>query len=331
MIIVRITNYINNYLSLIFNDKYIEFLTTKPKINKEIKIIKYMFKGLYTALITPFKNGKIDVSSLEKLLEKQIKAKVSGVVIAGTTGESPTLSHDEHNYLLKTCLDIVDNKIQVIAGTGSNSTEEALSLTKYAEKINSDAALIVTPYYNKPSQKGLYEHFKLIHDNTNIPIILYNIPGRSIVNISIDLFKRLALLPRIVGVKDATGDLELPKIISKEIGKDFIQISGEDATAIEFNIAGGQGCISVTSNIIPELCVEQQNYFFAKDIANANKLTTKLKEINQALFCETNPMPVKYAASLMDLCDSEIRLPLTDIEELSKIKVQKALKNLSLI
>jgi len=290
-----------------------------------------MFKGLYTALITPFKNGKIDVKSLEKLLEKQIKAGVSGVVIAGTTGESPTLSHDEHNYLLKICLDIVDHKIQVIAGTGSNSTEEALSLTKYAEEIKSDAALIVTPYYNKPSQQGLYEHFKLIHDNTNIPIILYNIPGRSIVNISVDLFKRLALLPRIVGVKDATGDLSLPKIMSKEIGDDFIQISGEDATAIEFNKAGGKGCISVTSNIIPEICVAQQNYFFNNDLENANKLTDKLTEINEALFCETNPMPVKYAASLMNLCDSEIRLPLTDIEESSKVKVRNALKNLSLI
>lgn len=290
-----------------------------------------MFKGLYTALITPFKNGKIDIKSLEKLLENQIKAGVSGVVIAGTTGESPTLSHDEHNYLLKICLDIVDHKIQVIAGTGSNSTEEALSLTKHAEEIKSDAALIVTPYYNKPSQQGLYEHFKLIHDNTDIPIILYNIPGRSIVNISVDLFKELALLPRIVGVKDATGDLSLPKIISKEVGDDFIQISGEDATAIEFNKAGGKGCISVTSNIIPEICVAQQNYFFNNDLENANKLTNNLTEINEALFCETNPMPVKYAASLMNLCDAEIRLPLTDIEESSKIKVRNALKNLSLI
>jgi 4-hydroxy-tetrahydrodipicolinate synthase len=290
-----------------------------------------MFKGLYTALITPFKDGKIDIKSLENLLEKQIEARVSGVVIAGTTGESPTLSHDEHNDLLKISLDIVAKRIQVIAGTGSNSTAEALSLTKYAEEIKSDAALIVTPYYNKPTQRGLYEHFKVIHDATNIPIILYNIPGRSVVNMSIDLIKKLSLLPRIIGIKDATGDLSMPLKVKEAVGNKFIQVSGEDGTALEFNQAGGQGCISVTSNIIPELCVKQQNYFFNNDIENANKMKNKLVEINEVLFCETNPMPVKYAASLLGLCSSELRLPLVEIEESSKTKVRQALKNLSLI
>ena len=290
-----------------------------------------MFKGIYTALITPFKNDILDVDAYEKIINRQIKAGVSGLVPSGTTGESPTLSHDEHNDVIRICVELAKGKVQIIAGTGSNSTKEAIYMTKYAEKVGADAALIVTPYYNKPSVRGIYAHFKEIHDNTNIPIILYNIPGRVVVNISVDLMAELAKLPRIIGVKDATGDLSLPGKIKQVIGPEFIQLSGEDSLAIEYNKSGGSGCISVTSNIVPDLCVAQQQAFFANDLQKADLLTQKLAELNQVLFCETNPMPVKYAAKILGLCSGDIRLPLIEIEEKSQIKIQTALKNLALI
>lgn len=290
-----------------------------------------MFKGIYTALITPFKNDKLDIDAYEKIINRQIKAGVSGLVPSGTTGESPTLSHEEHNEIIRICAEIAKGKAQIIAGTGSNSTKEAIYMTKHAEIVGADAALIVTPYYNKPSVRGIYEHFKNIHDNTNIPIILYNIPGRVIVNISVDLMAELAKLPRIIGVKDATADLSLPSEIKNIIGKDFVQLSGEDSSAVAYNRAGGVGCISVTANITPELCVAQQNEFFANNIKAADLLTAKLAELNDALFCETNPMPVKYAAEKIGLCSGELRLPLVEISDASKIKIKTALKNLALI
>ena len=290
-----------------------------------------MFKGVFTALITPFKDGKVDQSSFENLIERQIVAGVSGVVPSGTTGESPTLSHDEHNHVIESCVKKVAGRVKVIAGTGSNSTSEAVYTTKIAEKSGADAALIVSPYYNKPSQAGLYAHFKEIHDNTNIPIILYNIPGRCVVNIELDLLAELANLPRIIGVKDATGDLTLPSRVKDRVGADFIQLSGEDDSVLEFNKLGGSGCISVTANIVPDLCVALQNAFFDGDIATAEEITKKLSKLNQVLFCETNPTPVKYAAKLLNICTGDLRLPLVTISDESKRKVEEALKDLSLI
>ena len=290
-----------------------------------------MFKGTYTALITPFSNGKLDLNAYEKIINRQIEAGISGLVPSGTTGESPTLSHDEHNDVIRTCVELAKGKVKIIAGTGSNSTTEAIYMTKHAEKVGADAALIVAPYYNKPSQRGLYEHFKSIHDNTNIPIILYNIPGRSVVNIDLELMANLAKLPRIIGVKDATADLTLPQKIKNLIGNDFIQLSGEDGSVIEYNKQGGLGVISVTANIVPELCVAQQNAFFANDLTKADNITKKLAEINEVLFCETNPMPVKFAAELLGLCTGELRLPLIEVEERSQEKIKRALENLALI
>ncbi|MBT4878648.1 MAG: 4-hydroxy-tetrahydrodipicolinate synthase [Alphaproteobacteria bacterium] len=290
-----------------------------------------MFKGTYTALITPFSNGKLDLNAYEKIINRQIEAGISGLVPSGTTGESPTLSHDEHNDVIRTCVELSKGKVKIIAGTGSNSTTEAIYMTKHAEKVGADAALIVAPYYNKPSQRGLYEHFKSIHDNTNIPIILYNIPGRSVVNIDLELMANLAKLPRIIGVKDATADLTLPQKIKNLIGNDFIQLSGEDGSVIEYNKQGGVGVISVTANIAPELCVAQQNAFFANDLTKADNITKKLAEINEVLFCETNPMPVKFAAELLGLCTGELRLPLIEVEKRSQEKIKRALKNLALI
>ncbi len=290
-----------------------------------------MFKGTYTALITPFSNGKLDLNAYEKIINRQIEAGISGLVPSGTTGESPTLSHDEHNDVIRTCVELAKGKVKIIAGTGSNSTTEAIYMTKHAEKVGADAALIVAPYYNKPSQRGLYEHFKSIHDNTNIPIILYNIPGRSVVNIDLELMANLAKLPRIIGVKDATADLTLPQKIKNLIGNDFVQLSGEDGSAIEYNKQGGVGVISVTANIVPELCVAQQNAFFANDLTKADNITKKLAEINEVLFCETNPMPVKFAAELLGLCKGELRLPLIEVEGRSQEKIKRALENLALI
>ena len=212
-----------------------------------------MFFGVSTALITPFNKGKIDESAFVKFLEWQISEKAHGIVPCGTTGESPTLSHQEHNDVIKLAVDVADKRVKVIAGTGSNSTSEAVDMTKYAESVGADAALLATPYYNKPNQEGLYEHYKVVHDATKIPLIIYNIPGRSVVNMSLETMKELAKLPRVAGVKDATGDLSLPGRVLREIGEDFCQISGEDATALSFNVSGGKGCISVASNVVPGL------------------------------------------------------------------------------
>ena len=289
-----------------------------------------MFKGSIVALISPFNNNSLDEDSYISLIHHHIKNGTSGLVPAGTTGESPTLNHKEHERVIELCVKESKGKIPVIAGTGSNSTDEAISLTKFSEKIGADAALVVTPYYNKPTQEGLYQHFKAINDNCSIPIIIYNIPPRSVVDMSIDTMARLFELKNIIGVKDATGDLDRVKKQKDKMGSDFIQLSGEDGTALEFNLNGGVGCISVSANVAPKLCAEFQEASIAKNNSNllskAKEINEKLMPLHKSLFIESNPSPVKYAASLLNLCSDEVRLPLVKVTEKTKKEVEKALK-----
>ncbi|PPR46500.1 MAG: 4-hydroxy-tetrahydrodipicolinate synthase [Alphaproteobacteria bacterium MarineAlpha5_Bin9] len=292
-----------------------------------------MFKGSIPALITPFTEdgSKVDYDSFYKIIEWSIKNGSHGFVPCGTTGESPTLSHEEHKEIINQCIKIVDKRVPVIAGTGSNNTEEAIEFTKHAESTGADAALIVTPYYNKPTQKGLYDHYKKINDNTNIPIIIYNIPGRSIVDMSIDTMTELSKLKNIVGVKDATNDLFRPLLTKKFIEKDFCYLSGEDGTAIPFLSQGGDGCISVSANVAPKYCSEMQNYWIEKKYERAFEINLKIAKLHHAMFIESSPGPVKYAAELLNLCSSKTRLPLTNINDNTKKTVEKVLKDLELI
>jgi len=294
-----------------------------------------MFKGSIVALITPFKNNNLDEDSYISLIHYHLKNGTSGLVPAGTTGESPTLSHKEHQRVIELCVQESKGKIPVIAGTGSNSTDEAISLTKFAEKSGANAALVVTPYYNKPTQEGLYQHFKAINDNSNIPIIIYNIPPRSVVDMSVDTMSRLFELKNIIGVKDATGDLDRVKKQREKMGPDFIQLSGEDGTALEFNINGGVGCISVSANVAPKLCSDFQEASLSKNnsnlLAKAKEINDKLKPLHQSLFIESSPSPVKYAASLLNLCSDEVRLPLVKITEETKNSVKSAMRHANLI
>ncbi len=294
-----------------------------------------MFKGSIVALITPFKNDTLDEDCYISLIHHHIKNGTSGLVPAGTTGECPTLSHEEHHRVIELCVKEAKGKIPVIAGTGSNSTDEAVSLTKYAEKIGADAALVVTPYYNKPTQEGLYQHFKSINDNCSIPIIIYNIPPRSVVDMSVDTMARLFELKNIVGVKDATGDLNRVDQQKKKMGKDFIQLSGEDGTALEFNLRGGVGCISVTANVATKLCAEFQEATISKNKSNllskAKAINEKLMPLHNSLFIESSPSPVKYAASLLKLSSDEVRLPLVKITDETKKVVKSAMKYADLI
>ena len=294
-----------------------------------------MFKGSIVALITPFKNNALDEDCYISLIHHHIKNGTSGLVPAGTTGESPTLNHEEHHKVIELCVKEAKGKIPVIAGTGSNSTEEAVSLTKHAEKVGADAALVVTPYYNKPTQEGLYQHFKSINDNCSIPIIIYNIPPRSVVDMSVDTMARLFELKNIVGVKDATGDLNRVDEQKKKMGKDFIQLSGEDGTALEFNLRGGVGCISVTANVAPKLCSEFQEASLSKNNSNllskAKQINEKLMPLHKSLFIESSPSPVKYAASLLKLSSDEVRLPLVKITDESKKAIKSAMKYAELI
>ena len=294
-----------------------------------------MFKGSIVALITPFRNNKLDEECYISLIHHHIKNGTSGLVPAGTTGESPTLNHVEHNRVIELCVKESKGKIPVIAGTGSNSTEEAIALTKYAEKIGADAALVVTPYYNKPTQEGLYQHFKSINDNCSIPIIIYNIPPRSVVDMSVDTMARLFELKNIIGVKDATGDLNRVDQQKKKMGPDFIQLSGEDGTALEFNMRGGVGCISVTANVASKLCSEFQEASLSKNnsnlLAKAKEINDKLMPLHESLFIESNPSPVKYAASLLKLASDEVRLPLVKITEETKKTVRSAMVYANLI
>jgi 4-hydroxy-tetrahydrodipicolinate synthase len=293
-----------------------------------------MFKGSNVALITPFKNDKLDEEAYIKLIHFQIKNGTNGLVPAGTTGESPTLSHDEHQKVIELCIQECNGKNIVIAGTGSNSTKEAISLTTHAEKVGADAALIVTPYYNKPTQEGLYQHYKAINDKIGIPIIIYNIPGRSVIDMSVDTMARLFELKNIVGVKDATGDLERVNQQKKKMGDDFIQLTGNDDNALDFNKRGGVGSISVTANIAPKLCSSFQKFSkidTEEGIQEASKLDKILQPIHNSMFVESNPSPVKYAAKLLGLCGDDVRLPLVKVTEPTKKTVKKALLSANLL
>ena len=293
-----------------------------------------MFKGSNVALVTPFKNGKLDDASYIKLIHFHIKNGTNGLVPAGTTGESPTLSHEEHERVIELCVKESDGKLPVIAGTGSNSTEEAISLTSHAERIGANGALIVTPYYNKPPQEGLYQHYKAINDKSGIPIIIYNIPGRSVIDMSVDTMARLFELKNIVGVKDATGDLNRVNETLKKLGKDFIQLTGNDDNALEFNLRGGVGSISVTANIAPKYCSEFQKFSILTDEKSkleAEKIDKILQPVHHSMFIESNPSPVKYAAKLLGLCDDEVRLPMVKVTEATKKIVEEALKSAKLI
>ena len=293
-----------------------------------------MFKGSNVALITPFKNNKLDVDAYIKLINFQISNGTNGLIPAGTTGESPTLSHDEHQKVIELCIQESKGKNPVIAGTGSNSTEEAISLTTHAEKVGANAALIVTPYYNKPTQEGLYQHYKAINDKCGIPILIYNIPGRSVIDMSVDTMARLFELKNIVGVKDATGDLDRVDQQKKKMGKNFIQLTGNDDNALEFNRRGGIGAISVTANIAPKLCSNFQNVSTMqseKDKLEAVKLDAILQPLHNSMFIESNPSPVKYAAKLLGLCEDDVRLPLIKVTEPTKEVVKKALVSANLL
>ena len=285
-----------------------------------------MFKGSIVALITPFKNDALDTNNYIKLLNHHIEKGTNGVVPAGTTGESPTLTHDEHRKVIEISVKECKGKIPVIAGTGSNSTVEAIELSKHAEKSGADGLLIVTPYYNKPTQEGLFQHYKKINDNVGIPIIIYNIPSRSVIDMSVDTMSRLFELKNIVGVKDATGDLNRVDQQLKAMGKEFIQLTGEDNNALEFNKRGGVGCISVTANVAAELCSKFQDKLLNKDYSEAKNIDNKLSKLHSALFIESNPSPVKYAASLLKLSLPEVRLPLVKVKDSTKKEIEKALK-----
>ena len=287
-----------------------------------------MFKGSNVALVTPFKNNKFDEENYIKLINFHLENGTNGLVPAGTTGESPTLSHDEHEKVIEICIKEAKDKVSVIAGTGSNSTEEAISLTKHAEKAGADAALVVTPYYNKPTQEGLYQHYKALNDNCGIPILIYNIPGRSVVDMSVDTMSRLFELKNIVGVKDATGDLNRVDQQKEKMGNEFIQLTGEDGNALEFNKRGGVGCISVTANVAPKLCSDMQKFSKSNsnnEIQEAERIDQKLQPLHKSLFIESNPSPVKYAAKLLNLCDDEVRLPLVRITKKTQEEVKKSL------
>jgi|TARA_B110001454_G_scaffold85334_1_gene82000 4-hydroxy-tetrahydrodipicolinate synthase len=293
-----------------------------------------MFKGSNVALITPFKNNKFDVDAYVKLIHFHMNNGTNALVPAGTTGESPTLSHKEHQQVIELCIKESVGKNPVIAGTGSNSTEEAISLTTHAEKVGANAALIVTPYYNKPTQEGLYQHYKAINDKCGIPIIIYNIPGRSVIDMSVDTMARLFELKNIIGVKDATGDLDRVDQQKNKMGKDFIQLTGNDDNALEFNKRGGVGAISVTGNIAPKLCSEFQKLSISKkenEKKEAEKLDKILQPIHTSMFIESNPSPVKYAAKLLGLCEDDVRLPLVKITENTKKAVKKALASANLL
>lgn len=290
-----------------------------------------MFKGSITALITPFKNGKLDEAGFCRFVDWQIAEGSHGLVPVGTTGESPTLNFDEHKRVIDLCIETAKKRVPVVAGTGSNSTSEAIELSQYAEKAGADGVLIVTPYYNKPTQEGLYQHFKTINDAINIPIIIYNIPGRSVVDMSVATMARLAELKNIAGVKDATANLARPSQQRVAIGPEFCQLSGEDATALGYMAHGGRGCISVASNVAPRLCAEFQNACLAGDYKKALALQDRLTPLHDVLFIETNPAPVKYAVSRLGFISPEMRLPMVPLADASKKAIDKVLAGLGLL
>ncbi|MBO0755318.1 MAG: 4-hydroxy-tetrahydrodipicolinate synthase [Bradyrhizobiaceae bacterium] len=294
-------------------------------------VAKTSFRGSITALVTPFKNGSLDESSFRELIEWQIAEGTTGLVPVGTTGESPTLSHDEHNKVVEWCIDQSKGRVPVIAGAGSNSTSEAIELARHAEAAGSDAVLVVTPYYNKPTQEGLYQHFKAINDAIGLPIIIYNIPSRSVIDMSVDTMKRLFELKNIAGVKDATANVVRVSQQRASMGPDFNQLSGEDASALGFMAHGGHGCISVTANVAPRLCAEFQRACLRGDYTEALKLQDKLMPLHTNLFIETNPAPAKYALSVLGKCAETVRLPMVLLSEKSKTAVRAAMVHAGLI
>jgi 4-hydroxy-tetrahydrodipicolinate synthase len=290
-----------------------------------------MFSGCFTALITPMRGGKVDEKAFQALVDWQVKEGIGGLVPCGTTGESPTLSHKEHMLVTEQCVEVAAHRVPVIAGTGSNSTQETIDFARHAEKAGADAQLVVTPYYNKPTQEGLYQHYKAVHDHSGLPIIIYNIPGRSVVDMSVETMAELAKLPRIVGVKDATGDLARPLHTRRAIGPNFSLLSGDDATALAFLAQGGHGVVSVTSNIAPKLCAAMQAAWRSGAVKEAQRINEMLAPVHRALFLETNPAPVKYAASLLGLSTAEVRLPLCGIKDATMTRVRDALAEAGLI
>ena len=292
---------------------------------------KTKFRGSFTALVTPFKNGAVDEKAFRDLVDWQIAEGTNGLVPVGTTGESPTLSHEEHKHVIEWCIDQTRGRVPVIAGAGSNSTAEAVDFARHAEKAGADAVLIVTPYYNKPTQEGMYQHFKAINDAIGIPIIIYNIPGRSVIDMSVDTMKRLFECKNIAGVKDATANMVRVSQQRAELGDGFNQLSGEDGTCLGFMAHGGHGCISVTSNVAPRLCAEFQSACLKGDYATALKLQDKLMPLHQHLFVETNPSPAKYALSLLGKISDEVRLPMVPLSDKSKAIVRDAMVHAGLI
>tara|TARA_B100000959_G_scaffold221447_1_gene234208 strand:+ start:288 stop:1160 length:873 start_codon:yes stop_codon:yes gene_type:complete len=290
-----------------------------------------MFFGSIPAVITPFKDHEVDYSSLEKIINHLIINGSNGLVPCGTTGESPTLSHEEHKKIIEETIRIADKRVPIIAGTGSNNTAEAIDYTKHAANSGADATLVVTPYYNKPTQQGLFAHFESIANSVNIPIIIYNIPGRSVVDMSITTMIELSKIENIIGVKDATNDLFRPLLTRAKMNSDFCYLSGEDGTALAFLAQGGHGCISVTANVAPKLCSDLHQAWRDKNIENALDINLKLAKLHNSLFLESSPGPVKYAASLIGLCTSQTRLPLFEISDATKNSVSDCLKDLSLI
>jgi 4-hydroxy-tetrahydrodipicolinate synthase len=293
--------------------------------------LAHRLRGSFTALITPFKNGKVDETAFQNFVEWQIKEGTSGLVPVGTTGESPTVSHAEHKRIVELCIEVAAKRVPVIAGAGSNSTEEAIDLAQHAKKVGADAVLVVCPYYNRPTQEGLYLHFREVAERGDVPVIVYNVPGRTITDISVETLKRLLKHPNIVGIKDATANMLRASRQRQELGTDFIQLSGEDGTALGFNAHGGQGCISVTANVAPRLCAEFQAATLKGDYAAALKLQERLLPLHDALFVETNPGPVKYAAHRLGLCQPEARLPLSPVMDTTKLAVDAALRHAGLL
>ncbi|MFQ5939221.1 MAG: 4-hydroxy-tetrahydrodipicolinate synthase [Alphaproteobacteria bacterium] len=290
-----------------------------------------MFRGSLVALITPFRNGSVDEKAFQSFVDWQLNQGTHGVLSCGTTGESPALSDEEQMRVNELCLEVVRGRVPVMAGTGSNSTEHAISLTRDAKKAGADAALVVTPYYNKPTQEGLYQHFKAIHDAADIPIMIYNIPGRCVVDMTVETMARLAKLPNIVGVKDSSNDPTRPLKTRLAIGPDFCQLSGEDAAVLSLLAQGGHGCMSVTANVAPRHCADMHNAWMAGDHGKTLALQERLMPLHEALFAETSPAPVKYAASLLGLCTSEVRLPLVEPTPATKQKIDGAMRSAGIL
>jgi len=290
-----------------------------------------MFKGSITALITPFVNGKLDEEAFGAFVDWQILEGSHGVVPCGTTGESPTLTHEEHKRVVEICIEAAKRRVPVIAGTGSNSTDEAIALTRHAKNAGADGALIVTPYYNKPSQEGLIVHFRSIADAVDLPLIIYNIPGRSVIDMSLNTMTELAKHSNIVGVKDATADLSRPLQLRQQLGEEFCQLSGEDATVVAFLAQGGAGCISVTANVAPRMCAEMHDAWVRGDYDGVWRYRDKLASLHEVMFCEPNPAPAKYGVHLLGKCSSEVRHPLLSLSEPGRGRVEKTMKTSGLL